>query len=33
MRGVGVLKEWEVGEIHEGGNYATIHDISQSKKG
>lgn len=27
-------KEWEVGEIHVGGNYATIHNISQIiKKG
>ena len=27
------FKEWEVEEIHVGGNYATIHYISQSKKG
>jgi len=30
-RGVGVLKGREAGEI--GGNYATLHNISQSKKG
>ena len=28
---VGILKEWEVGEI--GGNCATMVDILQSKKG
>ena len=32
--GGGSSKEWEVGEIHVGENYATIHNISQIiKKG
>jgi len=34
MQGGGSTKEWEAGEIHVGGNYATIHNISQIiKKG